>query len=682
MRLERKLSSIRGILTKSVSQRSPSDCNRAVSTSTQSEGRSTAANETSSTTWLDNYEYVIVGSGPGGGPVAARLAIAGFKVLIIDAGDDQGSSYQEQVPALSIQSSEYGPMKWDYFVNHYQDEARQEKDSKMTWRTPGGDLFVGTGAPAGSTPLGILYPRAGTLGGCSSHNALITILPHDSDWTNIADITGDASWSPDNMRKYFEKLERNRYLPSSIIGHGYTGWLGTALTDLSLVVEDFKVLSLIVSAATAMGKSLVGIVIGTVVGLGEVLLRDINAPGQVDEEGLYQVPLATADSTRNGPRNFILDTANAVNSDGSRKYHLDIRLNTLVTKIRFTQNGTTPKAVGVDFLDGHSLYRADLRANNTSPTGSGSVNATREVIISAGTFNTPQLLKLSGIGPQSELDEFGIPVLVDLPGVGTNLQDRYENTIVGEAATDFFLTGDCTFLKTMPDPCLTRWINGDTPALKGAYATNGIAIAVIKKSSVAVDDPDLLITGAPAYFAGYFPGYSEFGVKDARHWSWIVLKAHSRNNAGTVKLRSTDPRDVPVINFNSFDTGVTADDAAEKDLQAVYEGIEYAREAFKDLIPLDGSFSEVWPGPNVTTEAEIKDFLKAEAWGHHASCTCPIGADDDTMAVLDSSFRVRGVQGLRVVDASIFPKIPGFYIALPIYMISEKAADTIIQDAS
>ncbi|TVY25182.1 Oxygen-dependent choline dehydrogenase [Lachnellula hyalina] len=582
---------------------SPSDCNRAVPTSTRSEGRSTAENETSGTTWLDDYEYVIVGSGPGGGPVAARLAIAGFKVLAIDAGDDQGSTYQEQVPALSLKSTEYGPMKWDYFVNHYQDEARQEKDSKMTWQTPSGDLFVGIGAPAGSAPLGILYPRAGTLGGCSSHNALITVLPHDSDWTDIADITGDTSWSPDNMRTYFEKLERNRYLPSSVIGHGYTGWLGTALTDLSLVVEDFKVLSLIVSAATAMGKSLVGIVIGTVVGLGEVLLRDLNAPGQVEEEGLYQVPLATADSTRNGPRNFILDTANSVNANGSRKYHLDIRLNTLVTKIRFTQNGTTPKAVGVDFLDGQSLYRADLRANNT-------------------------------------------------------------------------------FLQTMPDPCLTRWINGVTPALKGAYATNGIAIAVIKKSSVAIDDPDLLISGVPAYFPGYFPGYSNFAVKDARHWSWIVLKAHSRNNAGTVKLHSTDPRDVPIINFNSFETGVTADDAAEKDLQAVYEGIEYAREAFKVLIPLDGSFSEVWPGPNVTTETEMKDFLKAEAWGHHASCTCPIGADDDTMAVLDSKFRVRGVQGLRVVDASVFPKIPGFFIVLPIYIISEKAADVIIQDAA
>lgn len=85
------------------------------------------------TTWLPSYDYVIVGSGPGGGPLAARLAIAGFSVLLLDAGSDQGSSYQEQVPALQLMSTEYEPMRWDYFVNHYQNETRQELDSKMVW---------------------------------------------------------------------------------------------------------------------------------------------------------------------------------------------------------------------------------------------------------------------------------------------------------------------------------------------------------------------------------------------------------------------------------------------------------------------------------------------------------------------------------------------------------------------
>jgi choline dehydrogenase len=204
----------------------------------------------------------------------------------------------------------------------------------------------------------------------------------------------------------------------------------------------------------------------------------------------------------------------------------------------------------------------------------------------------------------------------------------------------------------------------------------------VQKSSVADGEPDLLISGAPASFKGYFPGYSATALSDARHWAWIVLKAHSRNNAGSVTLRSADPLDMPIINFRYFDEGVTSEGAADEDLQAVYEGMEFARRIFADHIPLDGAFTEVWPGKNVSTEAQMKDFIKREAWGHHASCTAPIGADSDLMAVLDSRFRVRGTMGLRVVDASVFPKIPGFYIAAPTYMIAEKASAVIIEDAA
>jgi choline dehydrogenase len=112
------------------------------------------------------------------------------------------------------------------------------------------------------------------------------------------------------------------------------------------------------------------------------------------------------------------------------------------------------------------------------------------------------------------------------------------------------------------------------------------------------------------------------------------------------------------------------------------EGIQYSIRAFDSLIPLDGKFERIWPPKNITAPEDLKEFARNEAWGHHASCTCPIGADDDPLAVLDSEFRVRGVDGLRVVDASVFPKIPGFYVALPTYMISEKAAEVIIQSAA
>ncbi|CAI0650903.1 unnamed protein product, partial [Colletotrichum noveboracense] len=313
-----------------------------------------------------SYDYVIVGSGPGGGPLAARLAIAGKKVLLIDAGDDQGDSIPYKVPALNLQSTEYDPMRWDYYVNHFSDLEAQKKDSKMTYRTSSGELYVGLTPPAGAEPLGILYPRAGTLGGCGSHNALISVYPHKSDWDGIASLTGDSSWSASNMRQYFKRLENAEYLPNGIVGHGFSGWLTTSVTDLGLVIKDIKLLTVILSAASAMGKSLIGLIFSTIQGLGEVLLRDLNvdSSGRDAAEGLYQVPISVDSGRRVGPREFVLDTANAKNTDGTRKYHLDLKLNTLVTKVRFDQSGTKPRAVGVDFVTGQSLYRADPRAGS------------------------------------------------------------------------------------------------------------------------------------------------------------------------------------------------------------------------------------------------------------------------------------------------------------------------------
>lgn len=581
-------------------------------------------------------------------------------------------------------------------MRHYEDETQARRDSKMTYLTTNNDgeeeYYVGLNPPAGAQMLGVLYPRAAALGGCAEHNAFITVLPSDSDWDYIAGVTGDASWAAGNMRKYFERLEACRYLPNSVTGHGFGGWLQTRLTPLILVLEDLKLLSLVIAAATATGQDLAGKVINTVAGLAEILTLDLNndSPGRDEAELLYQIPLTMNDDyARSSPRDFVLDTANAVNSDGSKKYKLDIALNTLVTKVNFDTSGTTPKAIGVDYLVGKSLYRADTRASKSNNNSSepGTATATREVILSAGTFNTPQLLKLSGVGPSSELQTFGIPVIHDLPGVGGNMQDRYEVGFVGKAPSNFSLLQGCTFLQgphDERDPCYDEWSSVPVGELKGPYTTNGIAFGYFLRSSAAeTAEPDVFVGGAPAFFDGYYPGYSVRATADHSIWTWLTLKAHSRNRAGTVNLTSADPRDTPTITFRSFAQG------GDADVQAVYEGVRYGLTAFEDQIPLDGSrFARVWPSPanvsttSATSEEQVKQFIRDEAWGHHASCTCPIGADGDAGAVLDSQFRVRGVEGLRVVDASVFPRIPGTYIALPIYMVSEKAADVILAAAA
>jgi choline dehydrogenase len=642
-----------------------------------------ALNSSTSATTLEDYEYVIVGSGAGGAPVAARLALAGHKVLLLEAGDDQTNSTQYNVPALHSVAAEYEPMRWDFFVKHFDDEEEMKKDTKLTYELANGGRYTGPSPPAGAKPLGILYPRVGSLGGCTGHNALITILPYNSDWQNIQQITGDDSWAPNNMRKYYERLEKSRYLPSSIAGHGFNGWLETSLTDLTLIVQDLKVISLVLAAATAMGKGILQGLLTTVSGLGQVLLRDINNPSSSRDsaEGLWQVPLAMKipEYKRAGPVDFLHQVMNAKNSDGSRKYHLDIQLNTLVTSVKFGEGGEKPKATGVNFLTGRSLYGADPRRQSGAASGKGtegSVTATREVILSAGAFNTPQILKLSGVGPKAELEKFGIKVIKDLPGVGTNLQDRYEVPVIGQAPSKISLLNGCTFLEGDHDPCLEKWENLPLGIGKGVYATNGVALAITKKAKNSANgNADIFIAGWPAYFNGYYPNFFQNATNGQNHWTWLTLKAEARNTAGTVTLRSADPQDVPEIRKRNFDVG------GDEDLDALVEGMKYGRQVFKDLVPLNGKFTEVWPGKQVQTDEQWKEFAKYEAWGHHASCTCPIGADDDEKAVLDTNFKVRGIDGLRVVDASSFPKIPGTYLALPLYMLAEKASDVIIAAA-
>ncbi|KAF4301224.1 Glucose-methanol-choline oxidoreductase [Botryosphaeria dothidea] len=636
-----------------------------------------ASRQASNVTALEDYEYVIIGSGPGGGPLAARLAIAGYKTLLIEAGDDQGEDLKERVPAFHGQSSEYEPMRWDFWVRHYDDDTKQARDSKCTYDTPEGELYTGLTPPEGSKMKGVLYPRAGTLGGCGSHNAMVTIYPHEQDWEYLVNITGDASWGADNMRKYFQKLEKAEYLlGNALVGHGTNGWLTTGTTDLTLVLEDAKLLQMVLAAATALGRGLLEQLITTVTGLAELLLQDVNIPGKARDqnEGLYQVPLAIKNYARNGPRDFVLEVAN------SGKYPLDIRTNCFATKLRFENDTTTgqPRAVGVDFLDGKALYRADPRAGNSAGGIPGSVNATREVIVSGGVFNTPQLLKLSGIGPADELAKFGIPVVKDLPGVGTNLQDRYEVATTIKFDGNFTVIEDCTYGQP-GDPCLERWLNN--AVFKGVYGSSGLALSAIMKSSTASsEDPtDLINLGVPANFPGYMRGYSDYAVADSSHWSWLTLKAHTRNRAGYVKLRSADPLDTPQISFRYFDEGDTANGEDEADLQAVYEGVTFSRKIYESMSPTIGDWVDVRP-PSRDEEA-TKQFIKDEAWGHHASCTAPIGADDDPNAVLDGDFRVRGVSGLRVVDASAMPRIHGFFIASSVYMFSEKAADVIIAEA-
>ena len=418
--------------------------------------------------------------------------------------------------------------------------------------------------------------------------------------------------------------------------------------------------------------------INAITGLGNTLLDDPNSqinPARDSTEGFFQIPLIMKSGVRTAVRDFIDSTVQA-------GYPLTVRTNSFVTKINFEQSESTPRATGVEFLDGEYLYSASPLSGGSGTPGSAS--ATSEVIISGGSYNTVQLLKLSGLGPAPELQNFSIPIIADLPGLGTNMQDRYEIPVNVIHPDDFSVLDGCTFDEKPHDECLTKWENNPyVLAQRGAYATNGLAATMAVHSDYAADSNiDMYIFGGPVDFTGYFPQWGDAAVADHKHFSWYTLKAHARNKAGTVTLRSTDPLDTPEINFNYFDTGTTEGGADDLDLNAIIQAVNISRQALEEYYKygiLGGSdFTEEAPGSDVTSDEDVGQYIKDRAWGHHACCTAKIGADDDEMAVLDSEFRVRGVEGLRVVDASVFPNIPGIFIQAPIFMVSEKAADVIL----
>jgi choline dehydrogenase len=588
-----------------------------------------------------------------------------------------------EVPIFHGHSTEYPPCSWDFFVRHYTDDAQQNKDSKALKEIDGKKT--------------IWYPRAGALGGCTAHNAMITVVPQDSDWDNIARLTGDDNWRAEKMRPYFARLENCKYAPrpgtlrsilnsvvSSITslfrgrglaidpghGHGFDGWLPTSGADPSLLpmlLKDKELGGLLLNSIKSalredLGDPLVGI---------EAHL-DPNDRRRASSEGVAFTPLAVDKGKRVGPREYLL----RVQKDPKYAGNLTIRQRALATRVLF--EGT--RAVGVEFIDKAHVYRADPQATQEDPSTlpRARVRARREVIIAGGAFNSPQLLKLSGVGPAAELKRWGIPVVADLPGVGENLQDRYEIGVISDFARDFSLLEGGIFLppdekNPVPDAMLEQWNKEGT----GLYATNGALIAIIKRSRQGLVDPDLFIFGLPGFFKGYYQGYSKELERHHDKFTWAILKARTANT-GQVLLASPNPWDRPSINFKNFGDGRRANDP---DLDAVVDGIKFVRAMNERLAATGVGNTEELPGPAYDDDAKLREFVRDEAWGHHASCTNKIGGDGDPMAVLDSRFRVRKTQNLRVVDASVFPRIPGYFIVSAIYMISERASDVIIEDA-
>ena len=604
---------------------------------------------------MDDCDYVIVGSGAGGGTLAARLAEAGMRVVVLEAGGDPrdgpGLPEDYDVPAFHPLASENPALRWDVFVRHYADEDRQRRDDKLR-------------------PDGILYPRAGALGGCTVHNAMILMAPHDADWDDIADLTGDSSWRAAAMWRYFQKLESCDYRPAwhalsrlglDRTGHGWDGWLPSECAMPWQVIEDRRLLATVTESAFGAlhGSS-------RPVQILRRLLQSRLDPNdrrvlRRNADGLWFTPLSTKRHQRVGTRERLLAVADR------HPDRLRIELHSLATRVVFDDAN---RACGVEYLKGERLYRAHPGASD----GTGErrvIHARREVILAGGAFNTPQLLMLSGVGPGEELARHHLPVRVPLPGVGRNLQDRYEIGVVNRMAKPWRVLDGASFARG--DPLFAEWSRHRT----GMYVSNGAALAVSLRSRPEMAVPDLFCMALLAKFTGYFPGYARIIAEKHDYLTWAVLKAHTNNRVGAVTLRSVDPRDTPLVNFRYFEEG---SDASGDDLTAVVTALRFVRKMTRELKQRGLIRQEELPGEAVQTDEQLAQYVRDNAWGHHASCSCAIGAREAN-GVLDSRLRVHGTERLRIVDASVFPRIPGFFIVGAVYMMAEKAADMILEDA-
>jgi choline dehydrogenase len=340
---------------------------------------------------------------------------------------------------------------------------------------------------------------------------------------------------------------------------------------------------------------------------------------------------------RNIHRGRRLSAATAYLGPAMRRRNLEVRTSVLVSALTFEGR----RATGVEYLAGPSRHRV----------GAG------EVILCGGAINSPQLLQLSGVGPADHLRGLGIEPVADLPGVGANLQDHLEVYIQHRSRLPVSMQ---PALQTWRRPWIGfQWLF----FRRGPGATNHFEGGGFARGDDEVAYPNLMFHFLPLSIR-----YDGTGPKGGHGYQVHVGPMYS-DARGSVMIRSTDPRVRPELRFNYLST--------EQDRREWLEAVAVARRILSQpaLAPYDAG--ETSPGPSVATDAEILDWVARDAeTALHPSCTARMGTD--ALAVVDpTTMRVHGLDGLRVVDASVFPRVTNANIYAPVMMVAEKAADLI-----
>ncbi len=442
----------------------------------------------------------------------------------------------------------------------------------------------------------IFTPRGKVLGGSSSINGLVYIRGQPQDY----DAWGVPGWDFASLLPYFRKAENQ--CRGADDWHGAGGPLDVSDLGRHELCDAF------IASAQALGIP---------------RNDDFNGASQ-EGTGYYQA------TTGKGRR---CSTATGYLRPAEKRPNLKVLVNTLVTRVLFEDR----KAIGVQM-------------------GDRVVNAKREVILSGGAFNSPQLLQLSGIGPRALLERHGIPVVHELP-VGEGLQDHFYVRTFWRANKALTLNDDMASLWRQARIGLEYFLKKTGPlTVAGGYA------AAFTRTRPELERPD-----AQIYFIN-FSTEKRGGVLHRHSGFTLAVSQCQVESRGSVAIRSANPADPPAIRYNYL--------ASENDRRMMVDGLKIVRR-IAQTPPLAGYVAEeVLPGPAVRSDEEWLDFCRrAGETVFHPASTCSIGP------VADSRLKVKGVERLRVIDASVMPAVPSGNINAAVIAVAEKGADLVREDA-
>ena len=455
-------------------------------------------------------------------------------------------------------------------------------------------------------------PRGKVMGGSSSINGMVYVRGHAMDYEEWQQ-QGAEGWSYAACLPYFKRAEKWQDGDDEYRGgEGPVGTCGGNNMRLNPLYQAF-------------------------IDAGE----EAGYPTTKDFNGYQQEGFGAMHMTVDGGRRA--STSNAYIKPVKDRVNLTILKEVMARRVLF--DGT--KAVGVEFEQSGQRIQA---------------KAKQEVILSAGSIGSPQLLQVSGIGPQDVLSKAGVPVLHDLPGVGENLQDHLEVYFQYRCKQPISLNSKLNYFSM--GLIGARWILFKS----GLGATNHFESCGFIRSRVGLQWPNIQYHFLPA--AMRYDGNAAFDG----HGYQVHVGPNKPSSRGYVRIKSKRIEKAPEIQFNYIST--------EQDKQDWRDTIRLTREILNQ--PAFDAFKvdEIQPSLDVQTDEQIDAWVKANVESaYHPSCTCKMGADDDPMAVLDSQCRVRGVESLRVVDSSVFPTITNGNLNAPTIMVAEKAADMILGKA-